>query len=136
MSARNIYEQDLDQVAANHVPLSPLSFIERAASVYPNRLSVIHNEQRYTWTETFARCRRLCSALKKRGFGLGDTVAIVATNIPAFYESLFGVPAAGAVLNPINIRLDADAIALEAPGMVASPDEMELVTAVLTMPAW
>jgi len=111
MSARNIYEQDLDQVAANHVPLSPLSFIERAASVYPNRLSVIHNEQRYTWTETFARCRRLCSALKKRGFGLGDTVAIVATNIPAFYESLFGVPAAGAVLNPINIRLDADAIA-------------------------
>ena len=111
MSPMNPYEQDLGQVPANYVPLSPLSFVERAASVYPNRVSVIHNEQRWTWRETFARCRRLCSALKARGFGVGDTVAIVATNIPAFYESLFGVPAAGAVLNPINIRLDADAIA-------------------------
>ncbi len=107
----NPYEQNLDQVAANYVPLSPLSFIERAASVYPQRLAVVHNDQHYTWAETFARCRRLCSALEKRGIGKGDTVAIVATNIPAFYEALFGVPACGAVINPINIRLDADAIA-------------------------
>ena len=105
------YEQDLDQVPANHVPLSPLSFIERAASVYPHRLAVVHNQAHYTWAETFARCRRLASALARRGIGKGDTVAIVATNIPAFYESLYGVPAAGAVLNPINIRLDAEAIA-------------------------
>lgn len=107
----NPYEQNLDQVAANHVPLSPLSFIERAASVYPHRLAVVHNDVRYTWAETFTRCRRLASALERRGIGKGDTVAIVATNIPAFYEALFGVPACGAVLNPINIRLDADAIA-------------------------
>lgn len=107
----NAYDQDLDQVPANHVPLSPLSFIERAASVYPHRLAVVHNAARYTWADTFARCRRLASALERRGIGKGDTVAIVATNIPAFYESLFGVPASGAVLNPINIRLDADAIA-------------------------
>jgi fatty-acyl-CoA synthase len=107
----DVYEQDLDQCPANYVPLSPLSFIERAASVYPQRTAVIHGARRWTWRETFARCRRLCSALTRRGIGRGDTVAIVATNIPAFYEALFGVPAAGAVLNPINIRLDADAIA-------------------------
>ena len=111
MSAVNQYEQELAQCAANYTPLSPLSFIERAASVYPDRIAVVHNTERRTWRETFARCRRLCSALKQRGVGLGDTVAIIATNIPAFYEALFGVPATGAVLNPINIRLDADAIA-------------------------
>ncbi len=107
----NPYERDLDRVAANYVPLSPLSFIERAASVYPNRLAVVHNDRRQTWRETFARCRRLSSALTHRGIGLGDTVAVVAANIPAFYEALFGIPAAGAVINPINVRLDADAIA-------------------------
>jgi fatty-acyl-CoA synthase len=107
----NSYDQDLDKVPANHVPLSPLTFIERAASVYPKRLAVVHNDRHQTWAETFARCRRLASALERRGIGKGDTVAIVATNIPAFYEALFGVPAAGAVINPINIRLDADAIA-------------------------
>ena len=107
----SIYEQGLDKCEANYTPLSPLSFVERAASVYPQRTSVVHGARRFTWRETFARCRRLDSALRQRGFGLGDTIAIVATNIPAFYESLFGVPACGAVLNPINIRLDADAIA-------------------------
>ena len=107
----NLYAQHLDQCPANYTPLSPLSFIERAAAVYPQRTAVIHNDRRWTWAETFARCRRLSSALTRQGIGLGDTVAIVATNIPAFYEALFGVPACGAVLNPINIRLDAEAIA-------------------------
>ena len=107
----NVYEQNLDKVAANHTPLTPLSVIRRAASVYPDQLAVVHGERRFTWRETFTRCRRLASALEKRGIGLGDTVAIVATNIPAFYESMYGVPACGAVLNPINIRLDAEAIA-------------------------
>ncbi|MBI5617611.1 MAG: acyl-CoA synthetase [Gammaproteobacteria bacterium] len=109
--ARNPYEQHLDRCTANYTPLSPLSFVQRAASVYGHRTSVVHGERRWTWRETFARCRRLCSALQKRGIGLGDTVAVVATNIPAFYEALFGIPAAGAVINPINIRLDAEAIA-------------------------
>ncbi len=110
-SMSNIYEQNLEQVPANHVPLSPLSWLPRAAAIYPDRKSVVHGTRSYTWNETFARCRRLSSALRLRGIGSGDTVAVVATNIPAFYESLFGVPAAGAVINPINIRLDAEAIA-------------------------
>jgi len=107
----NVYEQDLDKCTANYTPLSPLSFIARAASVYPQRIAVVHQGRSRTWGETFRRCRQLNSALRKRGFGLGDTIAVVATNIPAFYEALFGIPAAGAVINPINIRLDADAIA-------------------------
>jgi len=111
MSASNPYELNLDKVPANHVPLTPLSMIARAAAVYPERLAVVHGERRFTWRETFTRCRRLASALTRRGIGAGDTVAVVATNIPAFYEALFGVAAAGAVINPINIRLDADAIA-------------------------
>ena len=110
-AATNPYETDLEQVPANYTPLSPLSMIARTAAVYPARLAVVHGARRYTWSETFTRCRRLASALMQRGIGRGDTVAIIATNIPAFYESLFGVPAAGAVLNPINIRLDAEAIA-------------------------
>jgi len=109
--AANPYEQDLDQVPANYVPLSPLSWLERAAAVYPDRVAVVHGTRRFTWMETFRRSRRLASALRKRGIGHGDTVAVIATNIPAFYEGLFGIPAAGAVINPINIRLDADAIA-------------------------
>ncbi len=110
-NAVNPYDVDLDQVAANHVPLSPLSMLSRAAAVYPRRLAVVHGARRYSWAETFARCRRLASALSQRGIGKGDTVAVIATNIPAFYEGLFGIPAAGAVINPINIRLDAEAIA-------------------------
>ena len=107
----NPYELDLDQVPANFVPLTPLSWLSRSAAVYPDRLAVVHGERRFTWKQTFARCRQLASALKRRGYGKGDTVAVIATNIPAFYEGLFGIPAAGAVINPINIRLDADAIA-------------------------
>jgi fatty-acyl-CoA synthase len=107
----NQYERDLDKVPANHTPLSPLSYIQRAASVYPKQLSVVHGKRRFSWSETFTRCRQLASALEKRGIGLNDTVAVLATNIPAFYEALNGVPACGAVINPINIRLDADAIA-------------------------
>jgi fatty-acyl-CoA synthase len=105
------YEKDLDKKAANYVPLTPLSFLERAAYVYPERLSVVHGAQRYTWRETYARCRRLASALAKRGIGRGDTVAAMLPNIPAMYEMHFGVPMCGAVLNTLNPRLDADAIA-------------------------
>ncbi len=108
---QNPYEQNLDKVEANYTPLSPLSYIARSASVYPDHPAVVHGDRSFTWAETFTRCRRLASALAQRGIGLGDTVAVVATNIPAFYESMFGIPACGAVINPINIRLDADAIA-------------------------
>jgi fatty-acyl-CoA synthase len=105
------YEQDLDKTAANHAPLTPLSFIERAAAVYPQRLAVVHGARRFTWKETYARSRRLASALTGYGIGVGDTVAVILPNITAMYEAHFGVPMCGAVLNAINIRLNAEAIA-------------------------
>ena len=107
----SIYEQNLNRLDANHVSQSPLSWIARAADIYPNNIAVIHGKREFTWSETFERCRKLAHALSKRGISKGDTVSIVATNIPSFYESLFGVAATGAVINPINIRLDAEAIA-------------------------
>ena len=112
MSARpNPYAKDLDRNRANYVPLTPLSFIERAAQVYPGRLAVVHGAVRRTWKETYARCRRLASALGRRGIGRGDTVAVMLPNIPAMYEAHFGVPMCGAVLNTLNTRLDPEAIA-------------------------
>ena len=107
----NPFETDLDRNPANYVPLSPLSFIERAARVYPEFTSLVHGPTRYTWGETYARCRRLASALRACGVGPGDTVSVIATNIPAIYEASFGVVMAGAVLNTINTRLDAPIIA-------------------------
>ncbi|HTG98466.1 MAG TPA: acyl-CoA synthetase [Burkholderiales bacterium] len=107
---RNVFEQDLARNPANYAPLTPLSFIERAAYVYPNQVSVIHGARRYTWKETYARCRRLASALAKRGLGVGDTVAVMLPNIPAMVEVHFGVPMTGATLNTLNTRLDAEAI--------------------------
>jgi fatty-acyl-CoA synthase len=106
----NPFAKDLDKNPANHVPLTPLSFIERSAQVYPERLAVAHGSERYTWSETYARCRRLASALAQRGIGKGDTVAVMLPNIPAMYEAHFGVPMCGAVLNALNTRLDAEAI--------------------------
>jgi fatty-acyl-CoA synthase len=107
----NAFEQDLDKNPANYAPLTPLSFIERAAYVYPERVAVVHGERRYTWKETYARARRLGSALARRGIGVGDTVAVMLPNIPEMVEAHFGVPMTGAVLNTLNTRLDADAIA-------------------------
>jgi fatty-acyl-CoA synthase len=107
----NPYTIGLDKNAANYTPLSPLSFIERTASVYPQRASVIHGARRFTWDETYARCRRLASALVARGIGKNDTVAAMLSNTPEMLECHFGVPMAGAVLNTLNTRLDAEAIA-------------------------
>jgi fatty-acyl-CoA synthase len=111
MTGNPAYLTGLDRNQANHAPLTPLTFIERAAYVYPNRTSVIHGAQLFTWAETYARCRRLASALARRGIGRNDTVAVMAPNIPAIYEAHFGVPMAGAVLNTLNTRLDAETIA-------------------------
>ncbi len=112
MSAKtNPFETDLDKNPANYAPLTPLSFIERTAYVYPKRIAVIHGARRYTWEETYARCRRLASALAKRGIGAGDTVAVMLANTPEMYECHFGVPMTGGVLNSLNTRLDAAAIA-------------------------
>ena len=111
MTAANSYDLGLDRNSANYVALSPLSFLRRTAAVYPDRLSVIHGSFRTTWRDTYARSRRLASALAQRGVGRGDTVAVIAPNIPAMFEAHFGVPMAGAVLNALNTRLDAAAIA-------------------------
>jgi fatty-acyl-CoA synthase len=111
--ARNAgpYARDLDKTAANYVPLTPLSFLPRAAHVFPRQVAIIHGSIRRTWAQTYARCRRLASALRGHGIRRGDTVALMAPNIPAAYEAAFGVPMAGAVLNAMNIRLDAAMIA-------------------------
>ncbi len=111
MAKKGIYETGLDKGPANFAPLTPLTLLERAASVFPERCSVIHGERRYSWAQTYARCRRLASALAKRGIGVGDTVAIMAPNVPEIYEAHFGVPMLGAVLNALNTRLDAGTIA-------------------------
>jgi fatty-acyl-CoA synthase len=107
----NPYETDLDKSAANYVALSPLSFLQRSAAVFPQRTAVVHGPRRYSWAEAFERCRRLASALAKRGVGKGDTVAVMAPNVPEVFEAHFGVPVLGAVLNALNVRLDAETIA-------------------------
>ena len=105
------FDTHLDKNQANHAALTPLTFIERAAYVYPDKPSVIHGDQRFTWAQTYARCRRLASALTRRGIGKNDTVAAMLPNTPPMYEAHFGVPMAGAVLNALNTRLDAETIA-------------------------
>ena len=107
----SIYEQNLDRTAANYVPLSPVSFLVRAARVYGPRVAVIHGERRYTYAQFLERARRLASALADAGVGKGDTVAIMAPNIPEMLEAHYAVPMLGAVLCSINIRLDAGAVA-------------------------
>ena len=111
MTASGIYDTDLEQTPANHEPLSPISFLKRAAEVYPNRTAVIHGLMRLTYREVFTRCRCLASALVSKGVAPGDTVAVLAPNIPAHFEAHYGVPMTGAVLNAINTRLDAATIA-------------------------
>ncbi|XP_023528985.1 acetate/butyrate--CoA ligase AAE7, peroxisomal-like isoform X1 [Cucurbita pepo subsp. pepo] len=101
---------DLPKNDANYTALTPLWFLERAALIHPSRLSVVHGSRRYNWLQTYQRCRRLASALSNISIGAGDTVAMIAPNIPAIYEAHFGVPMAGAVLNCVNIRLNAQTI--------------------------
>lgn len=111
MTKKNIYEQDLDQNQANFAALTPLSFLERCASVYPHRLSIIHGDTQFTWLQTYERSCLLASALMKLGIGEGDTVSFMGANTPETFEAHFGVPMTGAVLNCLNVRLDAKAIA-------------------------
>ncbi len=111
MARTSPYDTGLDKNAANHVPLSPLSFLERAATVFPDMNALVYGERRQTWAQTYGRCRRLASALSRAGVGRGDTVAVMLPNVPAMFEAHFGVPATGAVLNTLNTRLDGEAIA-------------------------
>ncbi|MDH5534889.1 MAG: AMP-binding protein, partial [Betaproteobacteria bacterium] len=104
------WEEGLGRNSANHVPLSPLTFLKRAAHVFPDKVAVIHGDRRITYGAFYERARRLASALVRSGISAGDTVAVMAPNIPALLEAHYGVAMAGAVLNAINIRLDAPAV--------------------------
>jgi len=105
------YEKGLEPNEANYTPLTPVSFLAKAAYTYPQRVAVIHGELRRTWKQVFERSRRLASALAKRGIRRGDTVAAMLPNVPAMIELHFGPAMMGAVLNTLNTRLDAEAIA-------------------------
>ena len=109
-AGQGLYAEGLDRCAANYAPLSPLDFLDRSARVYPDHAALVDGDVRRSWRETRARCRRLASALGRRGVGRDDTVAIIAPNSAAIFEAHFGVPMAGAVLNTINTRLDADTV--------------------------
>ena len=105
------FDTGLKKGPANYTPLSPLSFLKRSALVFPHKVAIIYGDRRITYAEFYARSRRLASALAAQGIGAGDTVAVMAPNIPEMLECHFGVPMLGAVLNPINTRLDAAIIA-------------------------
>src|SRR6204780_4599246 len=105
------YDTDLERNPANFQPLTPLSFLARAAEIYPDQTAIVHGARSWTYREFYARARKFASALAKRGIKRGDTVAVVLPNVPAMPEAHYGVAMAGAVLNSINTRLDAAIIA-------------------------
>src|ERR1700726_261273 len=107
------YDIGLDKTSANFVPLTPLSFLARTAAVHPDHVSTVYEGRIFTWAQTYARCRRFASFLAGRNIGYGDTVAAMLPNIPAMNEVHFAVPMTGAVLNALNIRLDAPSIAFQ-----------------------
>ena len=134
----SIFDQDLPKTPANYAALSPLSFIERAAEVYPQRLAIVHGDLRRNWSEVFTRCRQLASALAQHGIGKGDTVAVMLPNTPPMIEAHFGVPATGAVLNALNTRLDAPTIAFmldhgEAKVVIVDPEFVATLQAALAL---
>ena len=123
----SIFEQDLPRNAANHAPLTPLSFLARTAEIYPDRTAVIHGDLRRTWGQVASRSRQLASALQRHGIGKGDTVAVMLPNTPPMVEAHFGIPMAGAVLNALNTRLDPETLAFmldhgEAKAVIVDPE--------------
>src|SRR5437016_261209 len=110
-SAQTIYDCDLDRNAANFQPLTPLSFLERAALVFPDHPAIVHGKRRFTYSDFYTRSRRLASALAERGIGRSDTVAVMLANTPEILEAHYGVPMTGAVLCGLNTRLDPAALA-------------------------
>lgn len=107
----NKYNVDLDKCGANYQPLTPIRLLQRSAEVFADRTAVIYKDRKYSWAEYSARCHRLARALIASGVQRGDTVSIMAANIPAMVEAQFGIPMSGAVLNCINIRLDVAGVA-------------------------
>ena len=107
----NKYNQNLDKNPSNYVPLTPLSFLERAKDIYPNYEALVYETKSFTWTEVFNRCIKFASALEKIGIVEGDTVSVMTFNTPEIFEAHYSVPMTGAVLNTINSRLDAKTVA-------------------------
>jgi fatty-acyl-CoA synthase len=138
VSTVNLYNLGLEKNQANFSQLSPLSYLERSAFIYPSRVAIIHGDKHYTWKQTYERCRRLASALKLRGIGVGDTVAVMLPNVPAMFDCHFGVPMSGAVVNTLNTRLDAEAVAFmldhgEAKVVITDPEYSATMTKALAM---
>lgn len=138
MSLESIYNVGLDANAANYEALTPLSFAERTAHIYPEYPAIIYGALRRTWGETYERMRRVASALTARGLQKGETVSIIAANIPEMFEAHFAVPMAGAVLNTVNTRLDAEAIAFilahaEAKVIMVDPEFADVVDRAIHM---
>ncbi len=106
----NPYETNLDKNQANYVPLTPLSFLERAKDIYPNYEAVVYESRKYTWSEVYKRCIKFASALDKLGIKIGDTVSVLAFNTPEIFEAHYSIPMVGAVINAINTRLDSKTI--------------------------
>jgi len=106
----NNYEKNLEKNNANFVPLTPLSFLERAKDIYPNYEALVYETRSYSWTEVYKRCIKFASALEKIGIRKGDTVSVMAFNTPEIFEAHYSVPMTGAVLNTINVRLDAKTV--------------------------
>ena len=104
------YETNLNKNDANFVPLTPISFLQRAKDIYPNYEAIVYEDRKYTWSEVYKRCIKFASALEKIGIQKGDTVSFLAFNTPEIFEAHYSVPMTGAVLNTINIRLDAKTI--------------------------
>ena len=107
----SIYEQDLDKTSANFAALSPVSFLERSADIYPDLTAVIHGERRYSWAQVRERSARLAAALQAAGIQRGCTVSVMLSNTPEMLEAHYAVPAVNAVLHALNTRLDAALIA-------------------------
>ena len=105
------FDINLDKNKSNHIPLSPLSFLQRAKDVYPSYEAIVYEDRKYTWTEVYKRAVKFASALSKIGINKGDTVSFLAFNTPEIFEAHYSVPMIGGVLNTINVRLDANTIA-------------------------
>src|SRR2546423_6288689 len=112
MTERTYDAPYLARHSANFAALTPLGFLARTAAVYPDKLAVIDGARRFTYREFYERCRRFADALRRRGIGRGDTVAVMAPNVPALLEAHYGVPIAGAVLDALNYRLHARPVGL------------------------
>ncbi|MBS3019783.1 Long-chain-fatty-acid--CoA ligase [Comamonas sp. PE63] len=132
------FDLNLTPNTANHAALTPLGFIARTAEVYPERLAIVHGDLRQNWAQTYARCRQLASSLQKIGIGKNDTVAVMLPNTPPMVEAHFGVPMAGAVLNTLNTRLDAETLAFmldhgEARALIVDPEFAPLMARALKL---